>query len=313
MGKSVIACLLLTITLLLPGANGSNAHGFEMARFRIALVQMDATQGKDKNLEKIEAFATRAAQNRAEIICFPELSIPGYERNRPGPLAETIPGESSTTVSRLSQTLQIIILAGLIEKAENHLYITQIAAFPDGRVEKYRKTHPGRNERALFSKGNALPVFHAKDTLGNRVTFAMGICYDMHFPEIAAIFSLKGAQILFSPHASPLGGNRRIAVWNRYLGARAYDNTLYVAACNHLGHDGTTSYGSGIGIWDPATAKLLKECVDDKDAMLFYDLDLAALAKKRTNKSKTFYVKDRRQDLYGPDQDIAPRQGAGGD
>jgi predicted amidohydrolase len=300
MGKSMPACLLLAMALILAGLNTPNAHGFEMERFRIALVQMDATQGKKRNLEKIGAFATRAAQNRAEIICFPELSITGYERNHPLPLAETIPGESSTAVSQFAQTNRIIILAGLIEKAENQLYITQIAAFPDGRVETYRKTHPGRNERVHFSRGNGLPIFHATDSESNRVTFAMGICYDMHFPEIATIYSLKGAQILFSPHASPLGGKRRIAVWNRYLGARAYDNTLYVAACNHLGHDGTKAYGSGIGIWDPATAQLLKACVDNKDAMLFYDLDLASPAKKRTTKSKTFYLKDRREELYRP-------------
>ncbi|MFK5952312.1 MAG: nitrilase-related carbon-nitrogen hydrolase [Desulfobacterium sp.] len=289
---------LLAIALVLPGQNSPNAHAFEMERFRIALVQMDATRGKEKNLEKIETFATRAAQNRAEIICFPELSITGYERKHPLPLAETIPGKSSTLISTFSQTLQIIILAGLIEKVEDQLYISQIVAFPDGRVETYRKTHPGSNERVLFSKGNALPVFHATDADGNGVTFAVGICYDMHFPEIAAVYSLKGAQILFSPHASPLGGERRIAVWNRYLGARAYDNTLYVAACNHLGQDDTRVYGSGMGIWDPATAQLLKVCVDDKDAILYHDLDLASLVKKRTNKSKLFYLKDRRQDLY---------------
>ncbi|MCP4116984.1 MAG: nitrilase [Desulfobacteraceae bacterium] len=315
MKRAVIACFMLAMAIVLPGPNTSNAHGFEMERFRIALVQMDASQGKAKNLEKIGEFAVRAAQNRAEIICFPELSVTGYERHRPAPLAETIPGASSTAVSRLSRTHRIIILAGLIEKADNHLYITHMAAFPDGRVETYRKTHPGSNERAVFSKGNRLPVFHAKDNLGNRVTFAMGICYDMHFSEIAAIYSLKGAQILFAPHASPLGGEGRIAVWDRYLGARAYDNTLYVAACNHLGHgENNKSYGSGIGLWDPRTARLLKKCIDGKDAILFYDLDLATLAKRRTRESKTFYLKDRREDLYCPGQDSAsPHQGAGRD
>ncbi len=301
MKRVMLTCLVVAIALVLPGQSCTNAHAFEMERFRIALVQMDATRGKEKNLKKIEAFATKAAQNRAEIICFPELSITGYERNHPLPLAETIPGKSSTMISTFSQTLEIIILAGLIEKAEDQLYITQIVAFPDGRVETYRQTHPGSNERALFAKGNALPVFHAKDAHGNGVSFAIGICYDMHFPEIAAVYSLKGAQILFSPHASPLGGERRIAVWNRYLGARAYDNTLYVAACNHLGQNGTRAYGSGMGIWDPGTALLLNSCVDDKDAIIYHDLDLATLVKRRTNKSKLFFLKDRRQELYCPE------------
>ncbi|SMD05265.1 Predicted amidohydrolase [Desulfocicer vacuolatum DSM 3385] len=294
----IFVSLVFVFTLSLFGCYSPKVHAFEMERFRIALVQMDATRGKENNLKKIEHFATRASRNKAQIICFPELSITGYERTHSLALAEAVPGKSSGTVSKLSQRLGIIILAGLIEKVRDELYITHMVAFTDGRVEIYRKTHPGSNERVVFSQGNALPVFHAEDTRGNGVTFAIGICYDMHFPEIAAVYSLKGAQILFAPHASPLGGERRIAVWNRYLGARAYDNTLYVAACNHLGRNGTKTYGSGMGIWDPGTAQLLTSFVDGEDGILFYDLNLAALAKKRGKKSKRFFLKDRREELY---------------
>ena len=298
MRKVSIVCLVLAVLILSPNQKALGVTPDEAAKFRIAMVQMDSSPGKRKNLEKIGAFSERAAGNNAEIICFPELSITGYERNRPAPLAETIDGESARTVSGFARKHRIVILAGLIEKKADHLYITQIVAFPDGRVEVYRKTHLGRHERNVFTAGTRLPVFHAKAASGETVCFAVGICYDMHFPDIAAVYSLKGAQILFSPHASPLGGDRRLEVWNRYLGARAYDNTLYVAACNHMLGKGTKMIGSGIGIWDYTSARLMKKCVAGDETILYCDLNLDALRKKRHLEAKTFFLKDRREDLY---------------
>ena len=276
----------------------AGVHAFDKENFRIALVQMDSSKGKKTNLDKIASFTAKAAGNGADIICFPELSITGYTCDHPLLKAETIPGASSNALSRLSTSYRIIILAGLIEKEETRLYITQVAVFPDGRVETYRKTHLGRRERKVFSPGNRLPVFKALNDRGQAASFAIGICYDMHFPELATRYALKGALIIFSPHASPLGGDKRIAIWDRYLGARAYDNSIYVAACNHLGNDGTKPWGGGIGIWEPSTANTLKTETSPNEAILYHDVDLAALEKKRNKRNKTFYIKDRRGQLY---------------
>lgn len=304
--KTVCIVLVWIITSGLVSKAMAEGHAFDKENFRVALVQMDSSKGKKTNLDKIASFTAKAAGNRADIVCFPELSITGYTLDRPILHAETIPGASSNTILRLSRQYRIIILTGLIEKEESRLYITQLAVFPDGRVETYRKTHLGRRERRVFSHGNRLPVFKALNDRGQAVSFAIGICYDMHFPELAAQYALKGALIIFSPHASPLGGIKRIAIWDRYLGARAYDNSLYVAACNHLGHGGATPWGGGIGIWEPSTADMLKAQTSPNEAILYYDLDLAALERKRNKKNKTFYIKDRRGQLYCLENPVDP-------
>lgn len=284
----------------------AGVHAFDKENFRIALVQMDTSKGKKTNLKKIASFTAKAAGNRTDIVCFPELSITGYTYDQPLLHAETIPGASSNTMSRLSIQHRIIIIAGLMEKEESRFYITQVVAFPDGRIETYRKTHLGRRERRVFTPGNRLPVFKALNDRREAVSFGIGICYDMHFPELAAGYALKGALIIFCPHASPLGGEKRIAIWDRYLGARAYDNSLYVAACNHLDHDGAKPRGGGIGIWAPSTANLLKTETSLNEAILYYDLNFAALEKKRNKKNKTFYIKDRRGQLYCRENLTAP-------
>ena len=259
--------------------------------FRIATVQMDSTPGRAKNLETMGHFSAGAAAQGAKIICFPELSITGYDLGRARELAESIPGPSSMAVSKLAIRHRITILAGLAEKDGDLFYITHLVAFPHGGWETYRKTHPGKRESRVFSPGNRLPVFRTRAP--QDVCFAIGLCYDLHFPELAGALSLKGAQILFAPHASPLGKNRRMAVWNRYLGTRAYDNTLYVAACNHQ----KAGKGGGMGVWDFKTAKTLPPAISPGGDMEFWDLDLEAVAQAREG-SKRFFLKDRRPELY---------------
>ncbi|WP_242451019.1 nitrilase-related carbon-nitrogen hydrolase [Sodalis glossinidius] len=45
----------------------------------VALAQIDTVLGnKGKNLDHIKSFFHRAADNKANIICFPELATTGY-------------------------------------------------------------------------------------------------------------------------------------------------------------------------------------------------------------------------------------------
>ena len=66
---------------------------------------------------------------------------------------------------------------------------------------KYRKTHipdsPQYHEKFYFTPGDlGYPVFKTKFGV-----IAVGICWDEWFPEVARIFALKGAEVLFYPSA----------------------------------------------------------------------------------------------------------------
>lgn len=181
-----------------------------------------------ENLAKITQFVHEAKRKNVGIICFPELAVNGYNREKAHLTAEWIPGETSNSISNLAQSSDIIISVGIAEKNKtNKPYIAQITAFPDGRVEKYRKTHLGVSEKQYFSAGDDLHVF--KD---QKVKFGVQICWEMHFPEITTILSINGCELIFAPHASPITGSERREIWLKYLAARAYDNSVYVAACN---------------------------------------------------------------------------------
>lgn len=275
-----------------------------MKNFKISLAQINAIPAKKSlNLQKINRFVIQAAEKNAKIICFPELSTCGYDRNIDTSLSENLMGSTSKRLLEMSKNNDIVIIAGILEKDSNDTYITQSVAFPDGRIEKYRKTHLGEYERKIYSAGQNLPIFNINNTHNsiNTVNFGVGICYDLHFPELVASLSLQGAQIVFAPHASPIKATRRLEIWNKYMGARAYDNRVYLAACNLVGNNGHKEFGGGIGIWDPY-GNLVEKYTGEKENIVFYDVDFDVLNNIRESKvghmKSPFFLKDRRADLY---------------
>jgi len=227
-----------------------------MQKTRIALVQMEALINNRKlNLAKIKSHVEKAARNDAHIICFPETSIHGYSKNLYKTSAEAL-DETSSILSEWSRKYSICILAGLAEKVEDKKpYITHLIATPDGNVETYRKTHLGKSEKPYFSEGSRLPVFKAPTAI-----IGVQICWDLHFPEISTIMSLKGAEIIFAPHASPTIVGDRKNIWLKYLTARAYDNSVFLAACNLIGENGDgQSFCGGALVIDPKGNLIRKE------------------------------------------------------
>lgn len=271
-----------------------------MKNLRIALVQMQAVIGDvEGNLRKLAFFTEKAAREKVEIICFPELCVQGYHRERAATLSEPVPGRSTDFVSRLARTLNITILFGLAEQSPgSRPYITHVLAFPDGRVEKYRKTHLGKSELPYFSPGDRLPVFATE-----KACLGVEICWDLHFPEVTTVLALKGAEVIFAPHASPsIVGNRR-DIWLKYLSARAYDNSLFVAATNLVGPCGEgQEFCGGALVLDPK-GNVVAEDFGGRESILVADLDAALLNTIRRNESPSmrhsFYLQFRRPELYG--------------
>ncbi len=272
-----------------------------MERIRLALVQMRSELGSlEKNLEKILDYIHRAGAREIDIICFPEMCLQGYSRDiaRVSPVGVT--GEIPGRIGEAARKEGVTALVGMAEDGGGQKpFITQLVLFPDGRAEKYRKTHLGKSEEAFFSAGDDLPVFsHGK------ARFGIQICWDMHFPEVSAILSLKGAEIIFSPHASPVIVGDRRGIWMKYMAARAYDNSVFVAACNLVGGNGAgQDFCGGALVIDPK-GNPVAESFGQGEGMLVADLDPDLINTIRMKKSKSmrdsFYLDCRRPELYGP-------------
>ncbi len=239
-----------------------------MEAIKVGLVQMVADFDQpEKNFSKIKNYIALAAEQNLDILCFPEMALPGYCKAVAPVNVEKIPGRITKEIIGLAQRNKMIIVLGLAEENGNDKpYITQFIAFPEGTSACYRKTHLGQSEQRIYSAADDITVFKSP-----KVNFAIQLCWEAHFPELSTIQGLKGAELIFVPHASPVEIIKRKTIWLKYLPARAYDNSLYIAACNLLKSD-KDSKGGGLLVLDPK-GNIVAEYFDTGEKLLTVELN----------------------------------------
>jgi predicted amidohydrolase len=267
-----------------------------MDNIRIAAITCPSLVGEiDRNLAETADWTRKAKEAGAELVCFPELNITGY-CNRPemSRIAQSVPGRATDALIRLAAKEDIIILAGMAQANEAGLPFASHCVFsPDGNLAIYHKVHIAPPEKQTFEAGDRIPVFHA-----GGITFGIQLCFDAHFPELAAAMTARGAEVIFIPHASPRGNpEEKHSSWMRHLTARAYDNSVFIVACNQIGENcnGLAFPGNALVI-GPGGEVMVKD-TQPHASMLLADLKAADLAAVRNHPMRHFFP-HRRPDLY---------------
>lgn len=300
-----------------------------MQTLRAASVQFQHAPGdKLANLETIARFAADAAAERAQLVVFPEMCVPGYwhlrhlSRAEMEALAEPVPaGPTTDALLALARQHGLSIGAGLLERGDDGgLYNSYVVAMPDGRVVCHRKLHVFVSE--FLSPGRGYTVFRLPD--GTRA--GVLICYDNNLVENARITALLGAEVLLAPHQT--GGCRSRspramgaidpALWQRrheqpealraefcgpkgrgwlmrWLPARAHDNGMFLVFSNGIGQDDDEVRTGNAMILDPY-GEILTETDALGDAMVVADLDGRVL---QTSSGRR-WLRARRPELYAP-------------
>ena len=212
-----------------------------MREVTIAVVQMKPKLGEaEDNLVKMsETISKIASQQRVDLIVFPELITSGYELGvRFTELAQRVPGPTINLIAQRANEYGVYIAFGMVtkERVESVLYNSAILVGPDGELlDAYNKIHLRGEERMAFREGFKLPIIPTE--IGN---IGLMIGYDLAFPEVARSLSLDGADMLCVMANWEAG---QIDEWKTYVRARAYENSVFIAAANRIGEDVTLNFG----------------------------------------------------------------------
>ena len=124
------------------------------------------------------------------------------------------------------------------------------------------------------------------------------LCYEAHFPEISTVMALKGAEIIFMPHASPRGTpSQKLDSWLRHLTARAFDNSVFVIACNQNGDNQRGLKFPGLAlIIDPSGAVINKN-ISGEEGIAIADLKADTLEAVRGHRMR-YFLPNRRPEMY---------------
>jgi predicted amidohydrolase len=184
------------------------------------------------NITCLENHLANAHNNKCELAIFPEMNISGYITDR-----HTIndfidkSSELTTILCKLSLQYKIAFTSGWPINEDGKYYIAQFI-FADGEIKGcHRKTHLTGSEILTFTPANKIEVFKLGD-----ISIAMQLCIESHFPEISYMQAKKGADIIAIGFASPReSSEEKLARFNRFIPARAYDNGCFVVVTNQSG------------------------------------------------------------------------------
>jgi deaminated glutathione amidase len=250
----------------------------ERSALRAAVVQLNSTGEKARNLAAAERLVRAAAADGAALVALPEKwnLLAGGEELLAG--AEPLDGPTLTAARGWARELGIHLLAGSIsERGDEKAFNTSVLIGPDGAdLAVYRKIH-------MFDVEAGGVVYRESEheqpgeeivsaPLGEPV-LGLTVCYDLRFPELYRILAVRGARLIAVPSAFTLATGRDH--WQVLLRARAIENQVFVLAPNQVGE--APPHFSSFGrseIVDPWGVVLAT--APDEECFVAAELDLAA-------------------------------------
>ncbi|MGD8240073.1 MAG: carbon-nitrogen hydrolase family protein, partial [Armatimonadota bacterium] len=215
----------------------------------------------EKNMDLWCEQIDRAGELGLDIVCLGEAILVVGTGKSHADVAEPIPGPQTKHLGEVARRNNIWVVAGLVELDGDALYNTAVLLDREGKLAgKYRKVHLPREEWIKgITPGEEYPVFET-----DFGTVAIQICYDWFFAEPAALFAMKGAEIIFAP----TWGNTKPDAEGRAEGetvfrVRARDNGVYMVP---------SVYSGNSLIIDPLGRILASN--DGKEGLVWAEVDL---------------------------------------
>jgi predicted amidohydrolase len=277
---------------------------------KVAAIPAESKPGcTEANIENIRSWSHRAAEQGANLVLFPELSVTGFLPNHPTgehsqwlrdalkgawTIAESLDGNAVSRLANISAEADVFLAAGMLENAGGVLFNTHVLV-GEGRVYGYwRKMHIPMFEMQIYNGGGVPEV--VETPLGR---IGANICFDALLPESTRLLAVQNCEIALFPFAAdppPVSAE----AWARWAGpvlqARCAENGLFGIACNYRGD---VSY-AGAGQSFPGGALVVGPdgavIAEDPAQMLLADLTGQSLRDARSAFEYTFRF--RRPELY---------------
>ena len=255
---------------------------------RIAIGQVNPRLGDlQANLALYKERIGHAADDKAQLLLFPELSLTGYM------LRDTVPAVAlkldSPEIKQLTAlSRKLAFVAGLVEESPDHRFFNSAVYFEDGAVRHvhrkvYLPTYGMFDEQRYFARGDRVRAFDSK--FGR---MALLICEDLWHPSTIYLAALDGALAVLCPSASPLRGivdhqspDDNARYWEMLNHVYAETYSLFMVYGNRCGFEDGVGFWGGSEIVDPFGERLAKARYYEED-FIAIDAGFEAVRRKRT-------------------------------
>jgi len=271
---------------------------------RIGVVQFEVREinSFDDFEQHVTKLVDLAAKRKVNLLVFPELftlellSLKNvFESIKSAKFLAEYYEEYFNLFSKLTRKHGFPILAGSTATERNEkIFNTAHLFLPNQEVVKYDKIHLHHIDKTLgFSPGSKTVV---ADVEFGKV--GLMICYDVGFPELVRILTLKGSFILLVPSAAP---GRSAWNWLRYCcHARAIENQAIVVHSCLIGKFGELMFkgkSAVISSTDYEKSGVIVESENNRETLIVGKIDLRRFWKVR-EKTRAPVLKNLRPDVY---------------
>jgi predicted amidohydrolase len=247
------------------------SHRYYLQAMKIALAQISPALGDiDRNLRRHLEVAEAAAEQAADLVIFPELSLAGYDsRERTAELALNAQSTELTALAEASQRADL--LCGFIELGEDFRVFNSCAYFAGGALRHlhrkvYLPTYGIFDEGRYFAAGETVRAFDlwadgsrlAKASGQGRLRCGVIICEELWHPSVAYLLAQDGAQMLVAQTAAVDKGERDgegraagLQVWETLARAAAVSSRAFLALANRTGAEGELCFFGSSFVVDP--------------------------------------------------------------
>jgi predicted amidohydrolase len=220
-----------------------------MSTVRIALANIRFAESPEASVEIVEQTILDAAQQGADIVCFPECYIPGYRapHTTVPPLDTAFLERAWMDVASAAAAAHIAVILGTERVVDGKPRITAMVIDRDGRTLGFQdKVQLDPSEDSFYSAASERQLFKSGE-----LTFGISICHEgWRYPETVRWAARRGAQVVFHPHyhwAEP--GDYRATTFadpkntfhEKAVLCRAAENTVYFASVNYASDGSPTT------------------------------------------------------------------------
>jgi N-carbamoylputrescine amidase len=266
---------------------------------KIALIQQKAETDKSENINKGIKFVKEAAAKCASIICFSELAFTQFYPQKPSKgnnleLADTIPGTTTETFSKLAKELGVIIILNLYEKDGNKTYDSSPVIDTNGNIQGVTRMVHITDYACFHEKGYYTPGNNGAQVYDTRYgKIGIAICYDRHFPEYMRALAIKGTEIVFVPQAGSIGEWPE-GLYEAEMRVAAFQKGYFTALCNRVGEEECLTFAGESFVCNPA-GNVIAKAKTGVEEILYCDINLEEV---KSSHAKKLFLKDRRPELY---------------
>ena len=209
-----------------------------MNTLRIGLAQVRQTDRFDDNVKTIFRFLEQAADERVQIVCFPETQTRGYRADITSAGAPVLVRELSDLHQRVAKRCGDLKLACVLgteiplesDPERGKPYNSVIVISETGEIlGTHHKTRLTPLDAMAYTSGQSLETF-----ILHGIKIGVVICFEgFRFPETTRECVRQGAQLIFHPQNNTTRPNDwKIPIHHAMIVTRAAENTIWFASCN---------------------------------------------------------------------------------